>query len=154
MSPARRARDSETGAHLSARRSLLLASAALVAINALHGADHIRQGLDRLSAEVIVGGQGLLLLALIPSALALRGLRVAPEAAVLVGAWTALAVTASHLAPHWSAFSDPYFDTDLDVVSWALMLLVIATALILAAVGLAARRRRDDELRPATSSLT
>lgn len=135
-------RDTELHARSSAWRPLLLTSAALILVNALHGADHLRQGLDRLTAEVVVGGQGLLLLALIPFALTLRRHRVAPVAAALVGAWTALAVSASHLAPHWSAFSDPYRDQGLDALSWALMLSVIATAAALAAVGIAAARQR------------
>ena len=93
-----------------------MASAVLVSLNALHGLDHVRQG--RLSGEVVVGGQGLLLLALLPLVLSFRGHRLAPLAAASVGLWTALAVAASHLAPHWSAFSDPYADHDLDVFSW------------------------------------
>ena len=134
--------DTELPARSSAWRPLLLTSAALILVNALHGADHLRQGLGRLTGEVVVGGQGLLLLALIPFALAFLRHRTAPLAAVLVGAWTALAVSASHLAPHWSAFSDPYRDNDLDALSWALMLSVIATAAALAAVGIAAARHR------------
>jgi predicted MFS family arabinose efflux permease len=51
----------------------------------------------------------------------------------MVGLWTAFAVAASHLAPHWSAFSDPYADNDLDWFSWGQMLLLIAAA---AALGL------------------
>ena len=145
------ARDGETPARAPARRRLLLASAALILVNAVHGADHIRQGLGRLTAEVMVGGQGLLLLALIPFALALRRHRTAPVVAALVGAWTVLAVSASHLAPHWSAFSDPYLDHDLDALSWALMLSVIATAAVLAAVGIAAARRGDGR-QPTSSS--
>ena len=140
MRPVTDARDTTLRARSSAWRPLLLTSAALILVNALHGADHLRQGLGRLTAEVVVGGQGLLLLALIPFVLTLRRHRMAPVAAALVGAWTALAVSASHLAPHWSAFSDPYLDQDLDALSWALMLSVIATALVLAAVGIGAAR--------------
>jgi len=124
-----------------AREPLVLGSGALILVNALHGADHIRQGLGRLTPEVIVGGQGLLLLALIPFVLALLRHRTAPLVAVLVGSWTVIAVAASHLAPHWSAFSDPYFDNHLDALSWALMLSVIATAAVLAAVGMSSTRR-------------
>lgn len=142
----------EAAALVPARRALLLASAALILVNALHGADHLRQGLGRLTAEVVVGGQALLLVALIPFVLTWRRHRVAPLAAVLVGGWTALAVSASHLAPHWSAFSDPYVDNDLDALSWALMLSVIATAGVLAAVGMAALRRRGDQPQPAMAS--
>ena len=132
--------------------SLFVASAALILVNALHGADHIRQGLGRLTPEVIVGGQGLLLLALIPFVLTLRHHRMAPLVAALIGSWTFIAVTASHLAPHWSAFSDRYFDHDLDALSWALMLSVIATAAILAALGIAVVRRHCDDRQPPRSS--
>lgn len=130
-----------SGAFGVGRDPLLIASAALVAVNALHGLDHVRQGLDRLTFEVIAGGSGLLLLALVPLALALRRHRLASLAATAVGIWTVFAVAGSHLAPHWSALSDPYADNDLDVVSWALMLGVIAAAAILAAVGARTSRR-------------
>ena len=123
-------------------RGLVLASGALVLVNAMHGLDHVRQGLGRLTTEVVVGGQGLLLLALVPLILSLRRHGSAPLAAALVGSWTAIAVAASHLAPHWSAFSDPYADNDLDVLSWGQMLVLIAVAATLAAVGIRAMRRK------------
>ncbi len=123
------------------RDPLFMASAALASLNALHGLDHVRQGLGRLSSEVIVGGQGLLLLALLPLVLSFRRHGLAPLVAATVGVWTALAVAASHLAPHWSAFSDPYSDNGLDVFSWGQMLLLIASAAALGIVGIKAMRR-------------
>jgi hypothetical protein len=136
---------------LARRDPLLLVSAALVVVNALHGVDHVRQGLGRLTFEVMAGGLGLLLLALVPLALTLRGHRLAPLAAAVVGLWTVFAVAASHLAPHWSALSDPYADNDLDVVSWSLMLAVIAVAAVLGAIGLGTSRRRLADERPSLS---
>ena len=118
-----------------------MASAVLVFLNAFHGLDHVRQGLGRLTSEVVVGGQALLLLALLPLVLSFRRHRLAPLAAATVGLWTALAVAASHLAPHWSAFSDPYADNDLDWFSWGQMLLLIAGATALGIVGMGALRR-------------
>ena len=123
------------------RNPLLISSAVLVFLNAFHGLDHVRQGLGRLTTEVVVGGQALLLLALLPLALSFRHHRLAPLAAATVGLWTALAVAASHLAPHWSAFSDPYADNDLDWFSWGQMLLLIAAAAALGIVGIRALRR-------------
>ena len=125
---------------------LLVASAVLVFLNALHGLDHVRQGLGRLTSEVLVGGGGLLLLALLPLLLSFRRHRLAPLAAATIGLWTAVAVAASHLAPHWSAFSDPYWDNDLDVFSWSQMILLIAGAAMLGAIGVKAIRRRGAEL--------
>jgi hypothetical protein len=60
----------------------------------------------------------------------------APLVAALVGLWSAIGVAASHLLPHWSAFSDPYPDLDVDAVSWAAMLLELATAAVLGLLGL------------------
>ena len=124
------------------RDPLLIASAVLVSLNALHALDHLRQGVGRLSTEVILGGQGLLLLALVPLVLSFRRHLLAPLAAATVGLWTAVAVAASHLAPHWSAFSDPYADNNLDLVSWGQMLLLVAGAAALGVVGIQAMRRR------------
>ena len=133
--------DLRTG-RLLLRDPLLTASVVLVSLNALHALDHLRQGLGRLSTEVIAGGQGLLLLALIPLVLSFRRHHLAPLAAAAVGLWTALAVAASHLAPHWSAFSDPYADNNLDVISWSQMLLLVAGAAALGIVGIQTMRRR------------
>lgn len=124
------------------RDPIVVASMVLVSLNALHGLDHLRQGLGRLSSEVLVGGQGLLLLALVPLVLSFRRHDLAPLAATTVGVWTALAVAASHLAPHWSAFSDPYADNNLDLASWGQMLLLIAGAAALGIVGIRTMRRR------------
>lgn len=123
-------------------RPLLIACGVLVSLNALHGLDHLRQGVGRLTTEVVVGGQGLLLLALVPLILTLRRHPTAPLAAAAVGLWTAVAVAASHLAPHWSAFSDPYADNNLDLVSWGQMILLIAAAATLGIVGIQAMRGR------------
>src|SRR5687767_8873720 len=59
------------------RDPLLAASAVLVFLNAFHGLDHVRQGLGRLTSEVVVGGQALLLLALLPLVLSFRRHRLA-----------------------------------------------------------------------------
>jgi hypothetical protein len=53
-----------------------------------------------------------------------------------VGLTGALGVAASHLAPHWSALSDPYPDLSVDALSWAVMLAEIAAALALGIVAL------------------
>ena len=124
------------------RHPLLMASAGLAFLNAVHALDHLRQGLGRLSTEVLVGGQALLLLALVPLLLCSRRHRLAPLAAATVGLWTALAVAGSHLPPHWSAFSDPYADNDLDLFSWGQMLLLIGGAAALGMLGIKAMRRR------------
>jgi hypothetical protein len=124
------------------QRILVLASAAFVAANALHSLDHLRQGTDRLTPEVFWGGSVLSLAALATLFLVLRGDLRAPLTAAVVGLWTAAGVAASHIAPHWSAFSDPYPDLQVDALSWAVMLAEIAAAFALGLVGLRELRRQ------------
>jgi hypothetical protein len=74
--------------------------------------------------------------------LALRDHPRAPLVAAGVGAYLVVGVSAAHLAPHWSAFSDPYADLDLGFVSWAAAFAEVGAAAVLAAVGLAVLRQR------------
>ena len=53
----------------------------------------------------------------------------------MVGLWVAAGVTASHVAPHWSAFSYSYPQVGVDALSWAAAMLEVAAALVLAGVG-------------------
>ena len=123
---------------------LVIASGLFVLVLGLHAADHVRQGVDRLTVEVTLGGQALIVAALAVLVLALRRHPLAPPVAADVGIWSALAVTASHIAPHWSAFSDSYPDNDLDLLAWTSMLAVIATAGMLAVVGRRELRRASE----------
>jgi hypothetical protein len=114
-----------------------LASAAtlFVAANVLHTLDHVRQGLDRLAVEVVGAGTLLSIAAVLALVLALRRDVRAPVVCMGVGLAGALGVAAAHLAPHWSALSDPYADLGLDALAWAIMLAEIAAGLVLAAAG-------------------
>src|SRR6266480_1069967 len=124
------------------QRDLAVGAVAFVAANVLHTLDHLRQGLGGLTPEVLLGGSVLSVAAVVTLILVLRGSSRAPMAAAVVGLWSAFGVAASHLAPHWSAFSDPYPDLDVDVLSWAVMLAEIAAALALGLVGLRELRAR------------
>jgi 4-amino-4-deoxy-L-arabinose transferase-like glycosyltransferase len=126
--------------------ALAAANVALVVAIALHATDHVRQarGLGALTPEVLWGGVVLAVAAFATLLLTLRRHPRAPTAAVVVGLATAAGVSASHLAPHWSALSDPYADAALGPYSWAVMLAEIAAALVLAFV--AAGRLADARL--------
>jgi hypothetical protein len=121
--------------------TLALAAAALVAANLLHTLDHLRQGTGDLATEVLAGGTVLSALAILTLVLALRRHPRAALWAAVVGAWSALGVIASHVAPHWSAFSDSYFEIDADALSWAVMLAEVLAAAYLGLVGFTALRR-------------
>jgi hypothetical protein len=121
--------------------SLTLAAAAFVAANVLHTLDHLRQGTGDLATEVLAGGTVLSVLAVLTLVLAVRHHPRAPLWAAVVGTWSALGVIASHVAPHWSAFSDSYFEIDADALSWVVMLAEVAAAAWLGFVGFRALRR-------------
>jgi hypothetical protein len=123
-------------------RALVVGSIAFVAANVLHSLDHLRQGIGDLTPEVLAGGSVLTLAAVTALFLVLRDDPRAPLAAAMVGLWSALGVAASHLAPHWSAFSDPYPDIQVDALSWAVMLAEIAAALALGLIGIRELRRQ------------
>jgi hypothetical protein len=125
------------------RRINLLALAAVVfGLTILfHGADHIRRGTGPLTPEVYWGGAVLALVNFTVIGFVLRRHPRAPLLCAFVGLWTAAGVSAAHLAPHWSAFSDPYPDQSLDALAWVAMLSEVVAALVLAAVAIAALRR-------------
>ncbi|MCW2992310.1 MAG: hypothetical protein JWM73_2904 [Solirubrobacterales bacterium] len=109
---------------------------AFVAANVLHTVDHFRQGVDGLSAEILVAGTGLTIGAVIVLVLALRGHRQTAPSAAILGIGGALGILAAHVAPHWSALSDPYPDNGADAVSWIVMLIEVGTAAALGFAGL------------------
>lgn len=121
-----------------------LAAAAFVAANALHTLDHLRQGTADLATEVLAGGTVLSILAVLTLVLALRRHPRAPLWAAVVGTWSALGVLASHVAPHWSAFSDSYVEIHADALSWAVMLAEVAAAAWLGFAGFRELRRPAD----------
>jgi hypothetical protein len=121
--------------------ALSVAAIAFFAANVAHTLDHQRQGTERLTAEIYAGGAVISLLAVVVVVMALRRSEKAPIACAVVGLWTAVGVAASHLAPHWSAFSDPYPDLSRDAFSWAIMLGEIAAAVALGVAGIRALRR-------------
>jgi hypothetical protein len=124
------------------REPLTVAAGTFVAANVLHTLDHFRQGTGRLTWEILLGGSTLTVLAVVVLVVVLRGHPRAPALAAVVGISGAIGIASSHLAPHWSALSDPYPDLSVDALSWAVMLFEIAAAL---ALGIAALRvlRRD-----------
>src|SRR5438067_3691267 len=122
--------------------SLTTASAVFVVAIVLHGADHVRQGTGSLTREVFWGGAVVAVLGF--GTLAMTALRHprAPLYVAIVGLYTAVRVTASHILPHWSAFSDSYTNqVNADVLSWAAVLFEIGAALVLGLLGVRALRR-------------
>jgi hypothetical protein len=109
----------------------------------LHGIDHLMQdrGVGALAPEVVWGGTVLFVLAFGTLALIVTEHPRAALAATVTGFWTAIAVSLSHLAPHWSAFSDPYPDLGLGAWSWIVMLSEVAMGVVLGIAGARALQR-------------
>src|SRR4051812_42769402 len=120
---------------------LTVAAVAFAAANVAHGLDHQRQGTGRLTDEVLFGGAVLTVTALATLWLVLRRHPRAPLVAAVAGWTSAVAVAAAHVAPHWSAFSDPYPDLAVDALSWAVMLAEIVPAALLGLAGVLELRR-------------
>ena len=121
--------------------TLSLAAAAFVAANLLHTLDHLRQGTGDLATEVLAGGTVISILAVLTLVLALRRHARAALWAAVVGTWSALGVVASHVAPHWSALSDSYFEIHADALSWVVMLAEVFAAAWLGFAGFRELRR-------------
>ena len=128
------------------KRRFLIAHVALLVGIVLHGADHVRQGLGDLNAQVFWGGVVIAVVALVTLPVSAANGPRTPLVAAVVGFGIAIAVTSSHIAPHWSAFSYSYPQRSVDAVSWAAMLTEVVAALALGIVGATELRRRAGAL--------
>ena len=124
---------------------LLRANILFVAANLLHTADHQRQGTEGLSWEILVGGSAITVAAIASLVLAWRRDERAAVVGAVLGLSAAAGIAASHLIPRWSALSDPYPQIHADAISWIVVLLEIAAALVLAVVALRELRRASNQ---------
>jgi hypothetical protein len=126
----------------------LRAAAAVYAVGlVLHGADHARRGTDVLTAEVIWAGNLSTILGLLAIVLVFARHRLAPLMAVVTGFSVGPGVAAAHLLPRWSAFSDAFpggHDTGVAALSWAVVLIEIAGALMLGLAGVSALQQAGE----------
>jgi hypothetical protein len=123
------------------RDPLFLASLAFLVANLLHGIDHQRTGTERLTAEVSAGGFAITIAAVAILWLASRRYQRTPLLAAVVGLWSAALIASAHFAPHWSAFSDSYWDLSPDPFSWVVAGAEVMAGLVLGLVGLRELRR-------------
>lgn len=124
--------------------ALTLTATGFLAANLVHGADHVRQHMAGLNMDVKIGGALITAAAVATLILVRRRHTRAPLIATIVGFVSAALVAQSHLAPHWSRFSDSYLD-DIhpDVVSWIIACLEVVAALVLGLVGAHRLLRHD-----------
>jgi hypothetical protein len=116
-------------------RGLTWAAVGLLAAVVLHDLDHIRQGRTVEPLVIAIGVIGdIAVITMV--ALAIRGNRWAPLAAVLIGFANVLGFIAVHVIPDWGPLSDGYPDLPVDGVSWAIVFVPMAAALWLGVTGL------------------
>ncbi|HET7483234.1 MAG TPA: hypothetical protein VFK89_10275 [Actinomycetota bacterium] len=109
----------------------------------VHTADHFRRGTDVITSQVLWLGYLGFAAAAVAFVLILMRHPLAPLVSTVVGFSVALGVSAVHLLPHWSSFSDAFpgaHGTGVTGVSYAVVLLEIAGALALGITGLRALR--------------
>jgi hypothetical protein len=108
-------------------------------VSVLHDLDHVRQGTSAPTEVVVTAVVGWVATIVLLVLVARRHRLAAPYAAGF-GVALALGFALVHFLPHWSAFSAPYADADVDALSWVLAGLPIAAGLWLTAQA-AARMR-------------
>ena len=122
-----------------ASRPLLWPALALLASIVLHDLDHLRQG---RSIEPLVVGIGVIgdVAILATVALVIRGHRLAPLAATLIGFANFFGFIAVHVVRDWGPLSDGYPGLPVDGLSWAIVFIPMAAGLWLGLAGLRERR--------------
>jgi hypothetical protein len=109
-----------------------------------HTADHVRRGTSVVTTEVLVLGVVSTIAGIVTVALIFTRNRHAPLAAAVFGFQVAIGVSAVHLLPKWSVFSDAFpgsRGTGITAMSWAVVLVEIAGALALGIAGASAFSR-------------
>jgi hypothetical protein len=111
----------------------------------VHGADHLRRGVDVVTTQVRSAGQVQLLVALIVLVLVLRGHRWAPAASTALGFTSAALFVAVHFLPRWGSFSDSFTGSrvgpNVTALSWVAAIVEVAAGLALGWVGARAYSR-------------
>lgn len=123
-------------------RAIRRASVAFVAGLVIHNIDHGRRGLEVITDHVVWGGTIVAMVAAVVLTLVATRHLLAPFAATAAGLSIAFGVTASHLLPQWSAFSDPLPGGDVDALTWLAVAAEVAGALVLGLAGFQAVRRQ------------
>lgn len=122
------------------------AAAFFVAALLLHGADHLRRGMNVVRPAVMIGGTLQLLLAAVTIALVITRNHWAPHAAVGIGFVSAVGFTAAHLLPTWGFFSDSFINPPawarVTAFSWVTAIVEILADLVFGVVGLWVLRAR------------
>lgn len=121
------------------------AALAYIAAVLVHGGDHLRRGLDAVTAQVLWAGRLQFAVALVVVVLVLRGHRAAPAASALLGFTSAALFVVVHFLPGSGAFSDAFTGSHVGpgvtALSWVAAIVEVAAGVALGCAGLRAHAR-------------
>lgn len=125
-----------TGFSARADRMLFAAAALFTVAVIVHGADHTRRGADSVAGDVFVAGTLAMVLEVGVVVFICARHRLAPLAALAVGASLAPGYVVVHFLPERSWLSDSFVSGgDVHLLSWFAATFEVAAALTLALVG-------------------
>jgi lysylphosphatidylglycerol synthetase-like protein (DUF2156 family) len=115
----------------------------------LHGADHLRRGVDSVTGLVLGAGTTQFAAGAVAVVLVFRRHRLAAAVAAVVGLASAVGFAAAHLLPQWSAWSDPFTGRavapHVNAFSWFTALFEITADLAFGVAGLQLFRARTGD---------
>ncbi len=125
-------------------RLLVLAAAFFAVAVLVHGADHLRRGVDAIDRDVFWLGTTAIALQIALVVLACQRHRLAPLAALAGGFSLALGYVVVHFLPGRPWFSDSFTSAgaDVSILSWVAASLEVVAAASLGVAGLVVLRRR------------
>jgi hypothetical protein len=139
--------ENSAGRHTDWERIFRWAAAVFAVAVAVHGADHLRRGMDVVPSAVMVAGTIQLILAAVTVALVFTRSRWAPHAAIAIGFVSAMGFTAAHLLPAWGIFSDSFVNAPpsahVTTFSWITAILEIGADIVFGLSGIAVLRARS-----------
>lgn len=122
--------------------NLKAATAAFAVAFGVHGADHVRRGLDVVQPRVLLGGtlQGIFLVVVL--VMVLREHRSAATSAMWLGFGSAILFAQAHLLPQWGPLGSDSFLSAPGVTwfSWVTAVLEIGMGFVLGTVAARAMR--------------
>ena len=117
---------------------LVMITGLLLGLTVIHDVDHVRQGRALPVVLYIVAISALASLAFTMTVLTTNPTWARPVA-LAQGLATVVGVGAVHASPQWSPWTDSYAAAHADLPSWAIIIAMMATGLILALAALLAR---------------
>lgn len=119
------------------RRRLVAITGLLGGLTFVHDVDHVRQGRWLPFVLYLVGLAALVSIA-ITLVVLVRYPRWSRTVAMAQGVATVVGVGAVHVAPQWSHLTDSYAAANADVLSWAIILAMMLSGLVLTIVAIQA----------------